>query len=110
MTKSFNKAAFLKALAPKVQRLSVEGFGEVGIAQLTVAEVDALRANLKKGEGDSKFALRLVLASVVDDDGNRVFDEADLPQLEASGSAAVDQLVKQTMQLNGFTPKAEAKN
>jgi hypothetical protein len=110
MTKALNKAALLKALKPKTQSVTIEGFGEVGIAQLTVAEVDSLRATLKKDERDSKFAVRLVLASVVDDDGNRVFEEADLPELEASGSAAVDQLVKQTMQLNGFTPKAEAKN
>jgi hypothetical protein len=110
MAKAFNKSALLAALKPKTERVTIDGFGEVGIAQLTVAEVEALRASLKKDGQDNKFALRLVLASVVDEDGARVFDEADLPALEAAGNAPIESLVNKTLQVNGFTPKADAKN
>lgn len=110
MPKTFDKKALFAALKPKTERVAVEGFGEVGVAQLTVAEVEALRATLKKEDQADKFALRLVLASVVDDAGGRVFTEADLPDLESSGNAAIEALVTKTLQVNGFAPKADAKN
>jgi hypothetical protein len=110
MTKAFDKKALFAALKPKTERVTIEGFGEVGIAQLTVTEVQALRASINKDDQDNKFPLRLVLTSVVDDDGKRVFDESDLPALEAAGNAPIEKMVAKALEVNGFKKAPEAKN
>lgn len=110
MSTKFNKSALLAALKPKTESVNVDGFGQVGVIQLTVAEVDTLRASLKKEDKADQFGLRLVLISVVDTDGNRVFDESDLPGLQGSSNAAMDGLVAKTLEANGFKKAAEAKN
>jgi hypothetical protein len=106
----FNKSALLAALKPKTQNVPVEGFGDVTITQLTVDQVEALRADLKKSDKVDEFGLRLVQASVVDSDGNRVFDDADLAELKTSSNAAMDGLVSEALRVNGFRKPADAKN
>ena len=110
MIKAFDKKALFAALKPKTEHITIDGFGEIGIAQLTVAEVEALRSSIKQDGKDDKFALRLVLASVVDGDGARVFSEADLPDLEAASNEPIEKLVAKTLQVNGFSKAPEAKN
>ena len=75
MTTPFDKFALVAALKPKTVQVPIEGFGDVGIAQLTVSAVDDLRIALKKEDKVDQFGLRLVQLSVVDPDGGRVFDE-----------------------------------
>lgn len=110
MTKKFNKSALLAALKPKTERVDVAGYGNIGIVQLTVSEADSLRANLKKENKIDQFGLQMVLISVVDEDGNRVFDESDLPSLQGASNAAVDDLVAKTLEVNGFKKATETKN
>ena len=107
---SLNKAALLAALKPKTELLEVEGFGAVGIIQLTVAEVTAVRDGLDKDGQADQFGLRLVLLSVVDAEGARIFDEADLADLQAASNAAMDLLVTKALEVNGFKKAAAAKN
>lgn len=107
---TFNKIALLEALKPKVEQVEVSGFGTVGIVQLTVGGVEAIRTSLKKEDKADQFGLRLVLLSVVDEDGACVFDEADLPGLMASSNAAMDALVAKTLEVNGFKKAVDAKN
>jgi hypothetical protein len=106
----FNKSALLAALKPKTELVDVEGFGKVGIIQLTVGEVEKIRADLKAADNADQFGLHLVLLSVVDDAGARVFDASDLPGLIDAGHAAMDALVAKALQVNGFKKLAEAKN
>ncbi len=107
---NFNKSGLLTALKPKTQNVAIEGFGDVAIIQLTVDQVEALRADLRKTDKVEEFGLRLVQASVVDEDGNRVFDDADLAALKTSSNAAMDGLVSEALRVNGFRKAPDAKN
>lgn len=113
MSMKIDKAALLAALKPKAQPFEVEGLGTVGIVQLTVGEVEELRASIKTSpaeKADAKsydFGLGLLVACVVDDDGVRMFDVGDIPALVASNQALVDKLVEKALVVNGFK-KAEA--
>ena len=110
MTPQFNKLSLLAALKPKTVQVLVEGFGDVGIVQLTVSEVDALRATLKKEDKVDQFGLHLVQLSVVDPNGACVFDESDLADLQGSSNAAMDGLVSKALETNGFKKAADSKN
>lgn len=105
-----NKSALLAALKPKTELVELDGFGKVNIIQLTVAEVTALREEIKKEGQSDQFGLRLALVSVVDDAGTRVFDESDLINLQSASNAAMDTLVAKALAVNGFDKKTEAKN
>ena len=111
MSVNFNKSALLAALKPKTQTLAIEGFGDVGIVQLTVLQVDTLRTTLDKEGKSDQFGLRMVQLSVVDpEDGAQVFTEDDLVSLQASSNLAVDVLVLKTLEANGFKKAEDAKN
>ena len=105
----FDKTAFLQAIKPKTSAVDVEGFGAVTIKQLSVAEVEAVRAKLKKDDDADTFGLRLVTLSVIDESGAAVFTDEDLPSIRAASNEAVEVLVTKVLELNGFR-KAEAKN
>lgn len=105
----FDKAALFAALKPKTSKVTIDGFGELTLRQLSVAEVESVRAKLKDDKESNRFGIGMVVMSVIDDDGVAVFSDADVPELIASGNAAIDILVSQTLTLNGFI-KAEAKN
>ena len=107
---TFDKKALLAALKPKTQTISIEGFGDLSIMQLTNRQVETLRADLKKTDAIDEFGLRLVQLSVIDDAGERVFTDADIAELQASSNAAIDLLVTSALQLNGFTKAEAAKN
>jgi hypothetical protein len=106
---NFNKSNFLAAIKPKAQPFDVEGFGPVSISQLTVAEVENLRAGMKNDGNTDQFGLRLVLMAVVDEDGAHVFDDTDLPALQSSANATLESLVGKALEVNGFK-KADEKN
>lgn len=110
MTLQFDKAALLLALKPKTTSLTIDGFGEIGITQLSVAEVDGLRSALKSDDKTDQFGLNMVMLSVVDSNGNRVFADEDMPALKAASNAVMDDLVGKTLEVNGFKKVADAKN
>ena len=110
MTNKFDKAALLIALQPKTTNLTIEGFGDVGIMQLSVAEVEGLRSALKSDDKTDQFGLNMVMLSVVDGDGNRAFTDADMPALNSASNAAMDVLVGKTLEVNGFKKVTDAKN
>jgi hypothetical protein len=110
MALQIDKAALLLALKPKTVSFAIDGFGEIGIVQLSVAEVDSLRAVLKSDDKTDQFGLNMVMLSVVDSDGNRVFADEDMPALKAASNAVMDELVGKTLEVNGFKKVADAKN
>jgi hypothetical protein len=110
MAKAFDKKALFAALKPKTELVPVDGFGDLSVKQLTISEVEALRATVKEGDKSNKFALSMVLASVVDDSGALVFDESDRAQLESSSNAPIDRLVAKALEVNGFKKAPDAKN
>jgi hypothetical protein len=108
----FDKAAFLQAIKPKTTTVEIEGFGTVNIKQLSVAEVEAQRAKLKDDkseDGKELFGLRLLAASLVDENGVAVLSDDDLAAIRDAGNAPVEKLVSKVLELNGFA-RAEAKN
>ena len=109
MTK-FNKNALFAALKPKIEVVKIEGFGGLAIGQLTVDQIEGLRADLKKTDKVDDFGLRLVQLSVLDDEGNRVFDDSDLAALHTSSNSAMDNLVSEALRVNGFKKAADSKN
>lgn len=107
---SFDKNALLAALKPKTQTVAVDGFGNVNAKQLSVAEVNGIRAKLKDaGDSNDAFGLNLVVLSFVDDEGAAIFTDDDMSALSASSNSAMESLVTVALELNGFK-KAEAKN
>lgn len=103
-----DKNALLAALAPKRTQFPIDGFGTVDIRQLSVEEVDDIRLAIKSDDAKKdEFGLRLVMLAVADDEGNRVFDEADFPKLRASSNVVMDKLVGKALEFNGFK-KADA--
>jgi hypothetical protein len=110
MTNKFDKAALLVALQPKTATLAIDGFGEVGIMQLSVAEVEGLRSALKNDDKTEQFGLNMVVLSVVDDEGSRVFTNDDMQTLLSASNAAMDVLVGKTLEVNGFRKTTDTKN
>lgn len=110
MTNKFDKAALLVALQPKTTSLTIDGFGDVGIMQLSVAEVEGLRFALKSDDKTDQFGLNMVMLSVVDSDGARVFTNADMQALKSASNAVMDVLVGKTLEVNGFKKVADTKN
>lgn len=102
-----DKQALLAALAPVRTAVAVEGFGDVQVKQLTVAEADAVRGSLKADEQQpSEFGLKLLVASVIDDTGAAVFTADDLTALQSAASSKVDVLMKAVLKANGFDKSA----
>ncbi len=101
----------LAALVVQSTPLEVDDFGTVFVRQLSVAENDVIAKMAKdKDSQPSDFGLQLLLRAVVDEDGNALFDDENLPELRASASSKVDKLVAGVLQINGYTKAAEAKN
>jgi len=115
-----NKEALLAVFKPKIIKVPLPGDGgSVLVRALTVAQVDAVRAEIKKEEAaktagveeeKDSFGLRLMLLSVIDEDGKRLFSDADLPALKGSGNGPVEHLILEVMKLNGFHKAPAEKN
>jgi hypothetical protein len=107
----FDKNALFAALKPQTKPVAIPGFGELTAKQLSVSEVNEVREILKKNDKqEDAFGLQLVMMSMVDSDGQRVFEEEDLAQLQAASNAAVDTLIAATLELNGFKKAVDAGN
>jgi hypothetical protein len=109
MTKKFDKAALFAALKPKAAEVTVDGVGAVRIAQLSVAEVEAIRKLTEKDEAKKDLGLRFVIKAVVDEDGQPLFADSDLEDLRATSNTAMEALATEVLKHNGLL-KDEAKN
>ena len=88
--------------APTAYELS--GVGTVYIKKLSIDE----QASLAKDADDNvKASLRLVAYSVCDEDGKRLFGDADLKALGKMQSDTLTELVEIINQVNGFDKKLE---
>jgi hypothetical protein len=101
----FTKLALIAALASVTKTVEIEGVGGISIHQISVVEADAIRAASKEKDGQ-EFGLRLVIASLVDIAGAPLFEEADLPMLQASADAKVGRIVEAVLEVNGFKKAA----
>lgn len=78
---------------------------EVIVRSMTAEERDDWEVKCI-GAGESRdirnFRAKLVAYVVVDEDGKRVFTDADIPALGKKNSAAIDRIATKAMKLNGM--------
>jgi hypothetical protein len=92
------------------------GCGHVHIRTLSHAERNRLNARIQKMRGtpEESDAGGLMAATVIcDEQGNRVFDDADAKALAEKSGAVLDRIVEEWRRLNALTPdevKAVEKN
>ncbi|WP_374491588.1 hypothetical protein [Brachymonas sp.] len=106
-------AAILAALATTTTTATIEGYGEVAIRTMTVAERDQVAKAVdltSKDTDQTEFGLQLVVRCVRDADGNAIFTADDLPALRGCASGKVDALVASVLKANGYLKDADAKN
>lgn len=83
--------------------------GEVIVSAMTGAARDAWEQSLVVAVGGKARAnmenirARLVVATVVDESGNRLFADADVVALGRKSSAALERVCKAAQRLNGLT-------
>lgn len=104
---SLDKTSILGLLKPQIINKSVVGFGEISLVELSAPQVTALRDACKDEETKGDFGFRMVIASVVDAEGNKLFKEEDLPDLRAAAQSRIGELVSAVMEVNGFSIKVD---
>jgi hypothetical protein len=87
--------------------------GTVRIRTMTGAERDAWEAGITVVKGGksivdpTNFRAKLVVITVVDDEGNRIFSDGDAPALGRKNGAALDRAYSVSRRLNGITSEDE---
>lgn len=106
-----SKAAILGAPDLPTQDVHVpEWGGDVRIRALTGAERDAFEAHGAKQKGKGmqlnlqNLRARLVAMAIVDEDGARLFSDADVVALGNKSAAALDRVFTAAARLSGLTP------
>ncbi|ANZ42495.1 hypothetical protein BBK82_04985 [Lentzea guizhouensis] len=88
--------------------------GRVRVRGLTGTDRDRFESAMlnRNGKGNARhqvntdnFRARLVMASVVDEDGRRMFSERDVRALGEKSAAALDRVMTVAMRLSGLTQK-----
>lgn len=101
-----NKEELLGKMAPKKETVEIEG-GEVIVSEIGATALIELytRKELQDSEGNwimSKFTPALVALCVVDDAGNRIFADEDIPQLERAAASQFSKIAQVARRLNGL--------
>lgn len=99
---SLDKAALLALFAPKIIDQTITGIGPVRLRELSAPEISDIRESCKAAEEKANFGFKLVIASLVNDDGQPVFAPSDLPALRTSAQARIESMVEAVMAVNGF--------
>lgn len=104
--------AILEANDLKTEIVSVpEWGGDVSVRSMTGQERDAFEQALVSERGPdasqnlSNIRARLVTLSAVDDNGNRLFTDADIVPLGRKSAAALDRVFTVAQRLNGIGAK-----
>jgi hypothetical protein len=107
---ALNRDQILEASDLKTVVVSVpEWGGDVIVATMTGEARDAWEQSLVVQEGGKSrtnldnIRARLVMSTVVDEGGNRLFSEKDLALLGRKSSAALERVCKAAQKLNGLT-------
>lgn len=82
--------------------------GSVTVRTMTGADADALHEILSQPDGRKRFRDALVVASVVDDNGQPLFTPEHLPALRTKSAKALGRVAEVAMRLNGLSGSAIA--
>jgi hypothetical protein len=108
-----SKAAILAADDRPFETIEVpEWGGSVGIRTITGAERDRWETAFNRDPGANTRA-RLAVLCIVDDRGERLFDESDIPALGAKSGIALDRVFDECLRINKLRKtdvEATAKN
>ncbi|MGO4304191.1 hypothetical protein [Cupriavidus sp. RAF12] len=103
-----SKAAILAAVDIKTEDVGVpEWGGTVRVAVMSGKKRDEFYA--QQGEGKiaySLFSARVLVATLVGEDDQPIFEEADIEALRAKSQAAMDRVLAVALRLNGLGPTA----
>jgi hypothetical protein len=105
---SLDKASLLALFAPQVIPQTVDGVGEVRLRELSAPEVSDIRDACQAKDTKADFGFRLVIASVVNEDGQPIFNLSDLPDLRSKAQVRIGNLIEAVMKVNGFTVREDA--
>lgn len=105
-----NKSAILGASDLKHEDVSVPAWGgSVRVRTMTGQERDEFRTAISTEEGGipvGKFAAALLVATLVDESGERLFSAADMDALQKKSAASLDAPAAVAMRLNGLGGQA----
>jgi len=102
-----SRQQFLDSLViefPKHETVTVPGLGEVLVKKLNAGEQD----NFEIGNTEAKaqhFRARMVAATVIDSQGAKLFEEADIPTLSQFPAEVLDPIVEAAMRVNATFSK-----
>lgn len=113
---ALSKDQILEASDLKTEPVDVpEWNGSVNVRTMTGADRDAFEASLVTVDASGKVSqnldnmrVKLLVVTVVDDNGNRLFDEGDIAMLGRKSTAAIERVYAAAARLNGIGAKAEA--
>jgi hypothetical protein len=102
---ALSKAAILAANDKKMIDMEVpEWNGSVKIRVMSGTERDRFESEFVGGnKGVDMVRAKLVAKCLCDEDGTRLFTEAEIPQLGEKSAAVLDKLFTACMKLNRFT-------
>ncbi len=103
---SLTKEQALNADDLRSQEVEIpEWGGSVWVRTMTGEERDAFEVAVMNGDGIHRdnFRARLAVATVVDVEGDRVFEDSDIGPLGRKSAAALDRIMGVAMKLNGLS-------
>lgn len=102
---ALGKAAILAADDKKMVDYDVpEWGGSVKLRVMTGTERDRFEGEfVNNNKSVEMVRAKLVAKCLCDDQGNRLFDEKEIPQLGEKSAAVLDRLFSECMKLNRFT-------
>lgn len=107
-----NKTAILEASDLKTETVTVpEWGGDVIVRSITALDRYALIDFAMGADGTivrDKFVIGLLAASLVGEDGNRLFTNDEIQLLAGKSFTAIDRLIEVANRINGFGVEQEA--
>lgn len=106
-------AVFATADVPEREVFIPEWNGWVKVRGMTGLERDEFEADIMTGKGKNRqvnvrnLRAKLVARTVVNEEGERVFTEADIPKLGNKSAAALERIVDVARELSGLTEQDE---
>jgi hypothetical protein len=111
---NWNKESLLALFKPKTILHPLPDGGQIALQELTVKEIEDARAartaeEKAAGAGGevTPFGLRLLVLSLVNEDGTRVLSDSDLPALRKAGNGPIESMIGKVLELNGFVKVPE---
>lgn len=103
------KAAILEAQDLTTELIEVpEWGGSLTVRTMTGSERDVFEDSISKATVNGRVDLRglkvkLVVLTVLDDSGDRLFDDSDMAELNKKSASAIDRIFQVAQRLNGLT-------